>query len=467
MNTRKYRSLLAALVLIAVLVVVSACAAPAAAPAGGTSADAAPASGGQVALELTVWGSPAEKEGWEAQAAQHETQTDGAVAVNVQHIPADYDAKLMTMIAAGEEPDVAMMESASIAFPLAEEQRFINLKPLLDSDPALSSDNLVPNIQYSLDPDTVIGIGPGPETFVLYYNEEMLADAGVEAPPADAASAWTWDEFVDAAKTLTIDENGRNAHDPDFDPTRIRQFGITFGTWWGVYSNLIYSNGGDWLSPDGTTFALNQPEATEAIQALADLINVHHVAPNAAQSESIPALNVAMQTGRVAMAIDGQWASQDLAVAGIPFNVGVIPVMKEPVTTIVAGMLSIFESTDNPTESWELVKALLDPSAAINLYKGGLLMPAPTEWYTDPELKAQWTDDPSRPSGYDGAVIDMLMNHSHQTPTGYVVNFSKIMDLVNPALDLVWSGEHTAQEAMDSIAADAQALVQGRRDIDQ
>lgn len=465
MNTKKYRSWLTVLVMLAALVLISACAASA--PAASTSSDAADsASDAPVTLELTVWGSTAEKEGWEAQAAQHEEQTDGAVVVNVQHIPADYDAKLMTMIAAGEEPDVAMMESASIAFPLAEEERFINLKPLLDSDPALSSDKLVPNIQYSLDSDTIIGIGPGPETFVLFYNEEILAEAGVEAPPSDPASAWTWDEFVEAAKTLTLDEEGRNAHDPDFDPTRIKQFGVTFGTWWGVYSNLVFSNGGDWLSPDGTTFALNQPEATEAIQALADLINVYHVAPSAAQSESIPALNVAMQTGRVAMAIDGQWVSQDLAVAEVPFNVGVIPVMKEPVTTIVAGMLSIFESTDHPTESWELVKALLDPSAAINLYKGGLLMPAPTEWYTDPELKAQWTDDPSRPSGYDGAVIDMLMNHSHQTPTGYVVNFSKIMDLVNPALDLVWSGEQTAQEAMDSIAEEAQALVQGRRDIE-
>jgi multiple sugar transport system substrate-binding protein len=57
------------------------------------------------------------------------------------------------------------------------------------------------------------------------------------------------------------------------------------------------------------------------------------------------------------------------------------------------------------------------------------------------------------------------LNSSHQTPTGYVKNFSKIMDIVNPALDKVWLGQQTAQEAMNSIADKAQAQVQGRRDV--
>jgi len=34
-----------------------------------------------------------------------------------------------------------------------------------------------------------------------------------------------------------------------------------------------------------------------------------------------------------------------------------------------------------------------------------------------------------------------------------------------PALDKVWSGQMTAQAAMDSIATQAQAQVQGRRDV--
>lgn len=469
MNTRKFRVSAVVLALIAILALATACTAPASTGGAATTAgdSGSAGAGDQIVLEMTTWGSPAEQAGWEAQAAKYQEQTNGRVRVNVQGIPTDYDAKMMTMIAGGEEPDVAMMESASIAFPLAEEQRFINLKPLLDSDPDLSADKLVPNVQYTLDPETVIGLGPGPETFLLYYNEELFSAAGVEPPPSSAEEALTWEEFVEIAKLMTLDEEGRNANDPNFDPERIKQYGVTFGTWWGVYSNFIFSNGGDWLSPDGTTFALNQPEATEAIQALADLINVHHVAPNAAQSESIPALNVAMQTGRVAMAIDGQWASQDLALAGVPYNVAVLPVFDEPVTTVVLGMFAIFDSTEHPDDAWDLVKAMLDPSASLDLYKTGLLMPAQLAWYEDPELKTQWTDHPSRPSGYDGAAIDMLLNHSHQTPTGYVVNFSQIMDVVNPALDLVWSGEQTAQEAMDSIAEQAQALVNGRRDIPQ
>lgn len=61
--------------------------------------------------------------------------------------------------------------------------------------------------------------------------------------------------------------------------------------------------------------------------------------------------------------------------------------------------------------------------------------------------------------------MDVILSKGHQTPTGYVKNFNNIMDLVNPALDKVWLGQQTAQEAMDSIAAKAQAQIKGRRDI--
>ena len=45
--------------------------------------------------------------------------------------------------------------------------------------------------------------------------------------------------------------------------------------------------------------------------------------------------------------------------------------------------------------------------------------------------------------------------------TAYVKNFNKINDVISPALDDLWSGEKTADEAISSIEADANAQVQG------
>ncbi|KIL38178.1 ABC transporter substrate-binding protein [Gordoniibacillus kamchatkensis] len=418
-----------------------------------------------ITLRMTVWGAPEEVAAYKSAIARFEKKYPN-ITVNLQHIPTDYDTKLTAMVAGNDVPDIAQMESASIAYPLAEQGKFYNLQEFLSSDREINADRLVPNISYSLEPGNVIGLGPGPESFGLFYNEDIFKDAGLAPPPSKASEAWTWDKFVEVAKKLTIDTKGRNASDAGFDPKNIKQYGVNFPTWWGSYSNFIFSNGGDFVSEDGKTFALNQPAAVEALQKIADLINVYHVAPSPVQAKNIPATNVALQTKKVAMAIDGQWVSAGLAQSKFRYNVGVLPIMKKPMTTVVCGMFSMFKSTKHPKEAWELMKALMDPEASIDMLTAGTWMPAYKDWYTDPSMLSKWAENlDSRPSGYKDAIIDVLLNDSHQTPTGYVKNFSKIMDIVNPALDKVWLGQQTAQEAMNSIADKAKAQVQGRRDV--
>ncbi|MFR3322080.1 MAG: extracellular solute-binding protein [Lachnospiraceae bacterium] len=37
----------------------------------------------------------------------------------------------------------------------------------------------------------------------MYYNKDMLTEAGIDLPSTDAASPWSWDEFVRSAKKMT------------------------------------------------------------------------------------------------------------------------------------------------------------------------------------------------------------------------------------------------------------------------
>lgn len=169
---------------------------------------------------MTVWGSPEEVAPYK-KAIQNFEAKHSNVKVELQHIAADYDTKLTTMVAGNDVPDIAMMESGTIAFPMAEQGKFYNLQEFLDTDADISPDTLVPNITYSLEPGNVIGIGPGPESFGLFYNEDIFKEAGIEPPPSNVADAWTWDEFVEVAKKLTVDTNGKTAADPDFDPKKL------------------------------------------------------------------------------------------------------------------------------------------------------------------------------------------------------------------------------------------------------
>ncbi len=437
-----------------------------------TDATAAVSSSGQqtqsaepVRLKFTYWASPDEKKINDEAAKRYTEKTNGRVIVDAQCIPSDYDTKLTAMIAGNDAPDVAMMESATITFPLAEQGKLLNLKKFTDEDSTFNLDTLVPNITYWSGKDELIGIAPGPEMFLLYYNKDLFQAAGVETPPAKYSEAWTWDKFVEVAKELTIDQTGKNAAQPGFDPKKIKQYGVSgFTGWWGAWGNFVYENGGDFVTKDGK-FGLSQPEATDALQNIADLINVHHVHPGPVQIKSMPGTDQALLTRKVAMVLDGQWSNQATATAKVNYGVGVLPKLKEnPTTMVVCAMFSIFSSTKHAEDAWGLVKMLIDPESTMELTKGGSWMPSLKSYYSDPALVDRWATGPARPEGYKDAVIDMMLNHSVTGPTFTVKNYNKIMDIANPALDKVWLGQQSAADAMKAIEPKAQEQVQGRRD---
>lgn len=416
-----------------------------------------------VEIVYTCWGSATEKKATEATIAKFE-QENSWIKVKTMVIPnANYDTKITTMVAANEPLDISQLESATIAYPLAEQGKLMNLKTIAENSETPLSD-FVPEDLFYLDKDTIIGVGNGLEVFNLFYNKDMIQAAGVETPPTDPEKAWTWDQFVETAKKLTVDKNGKNALDPSFDPKKIVQYGISFPKWWGLWGNFIYSNGGDYVTQDGK-FGLSQPEAVEALQKLADLINVHHVAPTPTAEKGLPGTEIALQTKKVAMAIDGQWVHLPIDSAKFNFGSGVLPKMKELKTQAVTGMLSIYANTKNPEASWKLATYLVDPGQDITLYKNGNLMPVTKPWLTEKDKLDQWTTNTTaRPDGYVQGIVGMLLNYSVPTPTGTVKNFNKIIDIVNPALDKVWLGQQTAQEAMKAAETKAQPLVQGKRE---
>lgn len=416
-----------------------------------------------VEIVYTAWGDVNEKKATDAVIKKfQEKYTD--IKVKPVIIPnGQYDTKITTMVAANEQLDLSMLESATIAYPLAEQGKLSNIKEIINNDKDVTLDTYIPVGYYHLDKDNIIGVGAGIEIFNLFYNKELIQKAGVETPPTNINNAWDWDKFVEVAKKLTIDKNGKNASDPDFDAKKIVQYGVSFGKWWGMWGNYVYSNGGDYITEDGK-FGLSSPEAAEAIQRLADLSNVHHVAPTPTAEKGLPGGDIALQTKKVAMLLEGQWMHLPIANSKVDFGVGVLPKMKEVKTQAVTGMYSIFKSSKNQEAAWKLLKYLNDPGVDLTLYNNGNLMPLQKDWLEKPELLDKWATGPARPEGYREAVIGMLLNASVPTPTGTVKNFNKIMDVVNPALDKVWLGEQTAAEALKAAETKAQPLVQGKRE---
>ena len=413
-----------------------------------------------VTLKFTFWGSTVEKKAIESSIAKF-TETTG-IKVDTMHIPTDYIPKITTMIAGNESPDIGYL-SEELAVDWGVEGKLENIWDYMKDDSELKVEDYLDNAWYKWDTDKAVGSSTAIESYIITYNKAAFDEAGIDYPPTTVDTAWTWDQFVDVCKKLTYDANGNHPDDANFDPTNIMQYGVQVDTGIGSYMSFVYGNGGRYITEDGKDFGLNKPAATEALQNIADLMNVYHVAPTPVAAKNIPEISTALQTKKVAMEICGQWSLLDLGNnENLDFGVGVLPVMKDYVTCIVAGATVIFKTSQHKPEAWKLYKWLSDPESAIDLFTSGLWMPLMKDWYTNPDLLARWaTGNRAHPDGYVDAVVDTTLNHSMNSPAYNVKHYGEINNIVVAALDQVWLGTKSAQDAMDEIAPEVNKLVDG------
>jgi multiple sugar transport system substrate-binding protein len=288
----------------------------------------------------------------------------------------------------------------------------------------------------------------------------MFLEAGVPLPPVKAEEAWTWDEFVRTAKKLTIDRNGYNALSPKFDRANITQYGVRFNTW--MWYLMVPSNDTSIIAPDGSRINLEEPAVIDAVQKLADLIYVHHVAPSPIEEKNLPQAALALQSKKVAMDLDGQWVQLDLASANVNFGVGVLPKLKSSKTIQFGEPAVMSASTRHPEEAWLLYKWLLQADNLIDMHAGGLWMPILKDYYLKPELVASWASvKPGHPDGYEDAVMRQTLENGVNSYEFHLKNIENIHAILHPALDQVWLGKKNVREAFTSISAQINAEFKG------
>ncbi|MBW8347910.1 sugar ABC transporter substrate-binding protein [Bacillus sp. IITD106] len=413
-------------------------------------------------LTFTYWGSPGEKKVID-EAIDRFEKLHTNISVKRMHIPnSDFQTKITSMVSSGNPPDLTYT-NPEWAMPWAEEGMFLNTQELLEMD-GLSREDFLDYSWYDYGENKSLGPIQAIVSTTLLYNIDSFEKAGLELPSADVNKAWTWDEFVDVSKTLTIDKNGNNGHSPEFDKDNILQYGVNFPTDWWAYFPIIASNNGDFLTEDGKGLGLLEPEAVEGLQAIADLYNVHYVAPDPGVAAVMPAPAVALQTQQVAMQVIGKWAMLDVGDADVNFGVAALPQFGDVYKTVAfGGVISIFADTKHPEEAYQLYKFINDPSSVLELHQS-LWMPTPKKWYTDPELIEKWGAGSSKyhPEGFNEALLKPVLEDTVASPEHTIRNWGKIQSIIRPALDQAWSGDTTVEEALKDVEAEVKKYIEGR-----
>ncbi|MEQ7011362.1 sugar ABC transporter substrate-binding protein [Actinopolymorpha sp. B17G11] len=414
--------------------------------------------GDDVELQFMYWGSSFEQKAVNAMLEQFEGKHAGASAEPL-YTPQEYDTKVNTLVASNRAPDVAYM-LAPMAYRLGEQGRLVNLFPYLDKHPELA--DRLPGTYFWYGKDKSFGTQTANEVALLWYNKPVFDEAGVEHPPAEAASAWSWDDLVEAAYKLTYDQEGRRPDETGFDPKQVRQFGVSASVQFvQTWECLLRSNGVDVVDEAGTKCLLDTPEALEVLQNLQDLMYEHRVAPTPVQlGNNAPTTAVQLRTKRIAMVFDGQWILLDMAQSDVDFGIGVLPSYQEPKTTSMGSPSVIFTSTKHLDEAVELYLFHNDPEN-VDLYKNGLWMPLERKYYTDPDAIASWIDNDVHPPEYKTAVVDYTLNHATTAFNQRLKNMDNINEVLTPALQRVEGGKEPVKDTMASAVPKIDGLLQG------
>lgn len=418
----------------------------------------------RVRLRFTYWGSDMEQVAVEGMVAAFE-HANPDIDIEPIHIPyEEYTARVTAIINQGEGPDVGYC--FSLQAPVwAQEGLLLDLTGLVESDPLLASS--LPETRYYYAPGRIAGLNTAVEASLLFYNRALFDRAGLPYPPSDPEQAWTWDEFVSAARALTADAEGRHPGETGFDPEQIRTYGAAFDKTyegWAFYP-FIFSAGGQVADEAGERLLLDSPQAALALQNLADLMWVHHAAPTPQQDVQLPDYVTLFQTGNLAMHITGQWHLLDYASAqGLPFGVAVLPRLEQPVTVVLGSPTVIFSGVRDQDAAVRFYKFHNNPEN-VDLFARGLWMPLQQSYYTDPARMKTWLDNPAHPLSMQAAFTDYILSYSIPLPSYYLRNYGQVLDqALGPALERIWNNEAGAAEALKRAVQDAQPLMAGRWD---
>lgn len=354
----------------------------------------------------------------------------------------DYETKVRTMLAGGTVPDVIRTNDDYVRFYSNKEQ-FRDLTEYIERDGINPADFFESIWNFPQQPSgayTAVALGNQPR--LIYYNVDMFEEAGIPLPPTDWTSeGWTWDDFINIAKELTVE--GERWGALIYDDTGCEQtFSVNNGVESGIYSE------------DGLTFTLAEPGGVEAIQWLADLTLVHGVQPERGLVTEDNAGNNLFIQQKVGMIFRTMGTRNYFRRNGADFNWNVAPPPAK-VNHVTEGSLicyAIPAAAQNPEGAWELLKYLLGPDGSQMFAERGEFIPAYRE--SAATIEAEGDENPANMQLF-------VTSMDHVTIPNFTEFTENARNVYRPQLDLVWTGDATAEEVLTGAKAEVEEILSG------
>jgi multiple sugar transport system substrate-binding protein len=307
----------------------------------------------------------------------NKSQKDACVLLNVVANTGSnsYDA-LRAMVAGGNAPDIVgpVGKAGRASFQGA----WADVKPLADKagydlskyDPQL--------LDFTKDEGVLVGIPFALFPSFIYYNKKLFDEAKLPYPPHKVGEKYDgkdWDlaNFQNLAMKLTVDKNGNDATNADFDPKSVTQFGY-FEQWTDARGIAAFFGGG--IPYDATTKSAVIPDSyTAAWKWYYDGIWKYHFMPTAdyQNSDQFNKGNL-FASGNLAMSHVHTWYTGSFDKSKTSWDIAVMPSVNGKITAKLHGdTFAIMKDSKHQDVAFKVLSAMVvDPDLPI-IYGG---MPA-------------------------------------------------------------------------------------------
>lgn len=439
----KSRTILLLALLLAGALAFSACTAPAAAPV----AESGAAAGGEEAAGPTTitwafWGSPEEKASHE-RVANAFMEEHPEIQIEIMNEPwGDYFTKVQALWASGDSaaiPDVLFLWPTP---RYAAEGVLENLDPWIEKSGYNLDDYWPALLESAMYEGSVYGFPRDIGLEVLYYNKDIFDEVGLDYPTED----WTWDDLLAAAEQLTVvDANGR------VERYALAMEGGKYQLWVGQNHGSILD---DMRNPSKCT--LDQPEAMDAIQFFADMMDNNYAMRDADLGQAGGDAAV-FQSGQAAMIIQNSSRVSAFNAADMNYDVQVVPIPQGGQRSASAGGAAwvMSSGSDDKDAAWTFLSWLQSKDGGEKLYtESGEIFPA---------LRSVAESDAFLKQDAPPANRQAFLTEAENAKVGRFGYFPEWGELdgsvISPALQQIWAGEATPEEVLPALCEQVNAFL--------
>ena len=325
---------------------------------------------------------------------------DGKYFADIEFIPRNdsgggYSDKVNSSVLSGGLPDVLTVDGPNVA-AYAANNIIQPLAELTQEERDIYLDSIIEQGTYD---GELYALGVMESSVGLYYNKEILREAGIEVPDAD--HPWTRIEFINILEKLKPIMDEKNGYPLDMT-FPVGETSIYY------YAPFIWSNGGNLVSEDGLTVDgyFNSEENVETMEYFRKIVEEGYM--------SETPIDKLFESGRAAFKFDGAWEVNTIYENYENIEIGVAPYIVsdnwdgERYTPTGSWAFAASSSTEHLEGATELVKWMSGVESGVRIWEMTKSLPSTYDAFE--QIDVFQTDE-----NYS-ALYEQLSKYGHPRP---------------------------------------------------